>query len=113
MSEAVPPNQFGLTVRMRKAFADSGDKTLLNDVDADIERRQWEKINELQEKIRLLKENDDERLTETWVEEHMLLAMAPLKVEMGWEKWIARGAAAGVGSIFTAVIIYFIEHHHL
>jgi hypothetical protein len=110
MSNEVNPSEFSLTARLRKTVAASGDKTLLNDLSADMERKQWAQINDLQKKIEALKAEDDTRLTETWVDERLLQYMAPLKVDLGWEKWLARGAAAGVGAMLTAAFLLWMQH---
>lgn len=110
-SDVVPPADFALTGRLRRALEQSGDKTLLNDYNADIEKKQWAKIDELQAEVEQLKKDAAGYLTASWVEGRLQTSMAPLQVEMGWEKWLARGAAAGVGSMLTAGLLLWLEHH--
>jgi len=109
-SNNVKPNEFSLTGRMRKALAASGDATLLGDINADIEKKQWAKIDELKAEIEALKKEAENSLTETWVEARLLNHMAPIKVEMEWEKWLSRAASAGVGALIAAAMLFYIQH---
>jgi hypothetical protein len=105
----IPPDRFSLTSRMRKAIADSGDKDLANDYNAEIQKKLATKIEELEARILELKADTEQSLSETWVEERLRTHLAPIKVELEWEKWITRAAAAGAGAMLSAALMLWLR----